>query len=277
MGTLLDLAIGLVFVYVFFSMIASGITEWISRLFKLRAKVLANAIRQLLGSAASNGQLAALLYSHPLIAGLADKSAPGPTYIPSSHFALALMDLAVQCTPGADATSKPQITGAVAFKAGEKQLVESIIQGLSSPADVQRRIEKWFEESMERVSGQYKRRTYWSLLLISLAVSIGLGVDTIRLSKDLYNNNSLRAAVTKKAQTAVEKSTDPAKADISIAELDLPIGWPKEANKIFFLGCIITAFGLTLGSPFWFDLLGRLVNLRQTGVPPDMKDKIVAH
>jgi hypothetical protein len=34
------------------------------------------------------------------------------------------------------------------------------------------------------------------------------------------------------------------------------------------LGLIITALAAMQGGPFWFDLLGKLINLRLTGPPP---------
>jgi len=34
------------------------------------------------------------------------------------------------------------------------------------------------------------------------------------------------------------------------------------------LGCAMTALAVSLGAPFWFDLFGRLVNLRATGAKP---------
>jgi hypothetical protein len=34
------------------------------------------------------------------------------------------------------------------------------------------------------------------------------------------------------------------------------------------LGCLMTALAVSLGAPFWFDSLGRLVNLRATGARP---------
>jgi hypothetical protein len=40
-----------------------------------------------------------------------------------------------------------------------------------------------------------------------------------------------------------------------------------------FLGCLMTALAISLGAPFWFDLLGRLVNLRATGAKPAKADK----
>ena len=34
------------------------------------------------------------------------------------------------------------------------------------------------------------------------------------------------------------------------------------------MGWLMTAFAVTLGAPFWFDLLGKIVALRAAGNPP---------
>jgi hypothetical protein len=34
------------------------------------------------------------------------------------------------------------------------------------------------------------------------------------------------------------------------------------------VGLLLTAAALTLGAPFWFDLLNKFVNVRATGQPP---------
>ena len=34
------------------------------------------------------------------------------------------------------------------------------------------------------------------------------------------------------------------------------------------LGWLMTALAVSIGAPFWFDLFGRLVNLRATGAKP---------
>jgi len=65
-----------------------------------------------------------------------------------------------------------------------------------------------------------------------------------------------------------------------VKSLHLPIGWkdyklennPYNSPLLSFLqmllGWVITAFALTAGAPFWFRALGKLVNLRNTGVLP---------
>jgi hypothetical protein len=39
------------------------------------------------------------------------------------------------------------------------------------------------------------------------------------------------------------------------------------------LGWLITAFAVSLGAPFWFDLLNKFVNVRASGKPPEEKPK----
>lgn len=59
-----------------------------------------------------------------------------------------------------------------------------------------------------------------------------------------------------------------------------PVGWQSETIPALsddhsasfwfwkFLGCLLAAFALALGAPFWFDLLSKLVNLRKAGRKP---------
>jgi hypothetical protein len=44
--------------------------------------------------------------------------------------------------------------------------------------------------------------------------------------------------------------------------------------RIEFWGIIITALALTLGAPFWFDLLRKLISIRGTGVNPDEENRV---
>jgi hypothetical protein len=66
----------------------------------------------------------------------------------------------------------------------------------------------------------------------------------------------------------------------------LPVGWSRNANdpgyfrppelsldfagwvlyKLF--GLFISIFAVSLGAPFWFDMLSKFVNLRSAGTPP---------
>jgi hypothetical protein len=60
-----------------------------------------------------------------------------------------------------------------------------------------------------------------------------------------------------------------------VNQFGLPLGWSHATSphNLFWdgfgkvLGLLVTAFALTLGAPFWFDLLGKVSNLRGSGPP----------
>jgi len=86
MLVLLDVVIGVAFVYLLLALICTTANEWIAGARGLRAKTLQRGIGQLLGPLADE------FYRHPLIATL---SQPGerPSYIPAHIFSSAVLDL----------------------------------------------------------------------------------------------------------------------------------------------------------------------------------------
>src|ERR1700748_2112946 len=95
---MLDIAIGMIFVYLLLSLICSSINELIERQLKNRAADLEAGLRELLGDDTGTG-LVAELYQHGMINGLfkgdykpTDQSNL-PSYIPARNFALAIMSI----------------------------------------------------------------------------------------------------------------------------------------------------------------------------------------
>src|SRR4051794_24318745 len=120
---LLDVAIGVIFVFFLTSIICSAIREGIEALLKTRATHLEQGIRELLHDPAASG-LARQLFQHPLVAGLyaGGYAAPRfswwwptamtsgrtlPSSTPSPNFALALMDMAARGPAIAAVSSHP--------------------------------------------------------------------------------------------------------------------------------------------------------------------------
>src|SRR5437762_14039335 len=109
---ILEIAIGMIFVYLLLSLICSAASELIEGLFKNRATDLERGIRQLLNDPNGTG-LVRKLYDHPLVSGLFKGTYdPGkikdgayqrgstlPSYIPARNFALALMDVVLPAKP----------------------------------------------------------------------------------------------------------------------------------------------------------------------------------
>jgi hypothetical protein len=269
---IVDVVIGTAYAYLFFSLLVSGLNELWARFTNKRAKALESAIPVLLGSTpnpgaqantkvsaqASAGPLAAAFSTHPLIRGLATDYR-FPSYIPSAHLALALIDVGIDL---ANARPKEKVGSTEkALNEDEKRLLTALISQESNVRIIQARIEKWFTDSTPRISGMYKRATSWSLALIALAISFLFGFDSIRLVNELYSDPVARQVAVGAAKNATAQSAPMPQ---------IPIGWGEchWDDKFFYLGCLISAVAITFGAPFWFDVLNLFVNMRQTGKPP---------
>lgn len=153
-------------------------------------------------------------------------------------------------------------------------------------------IENWFDRHMEAGSAWYRKQTRWFLFVAGLALAASFNIDTIHAATTLYRDHDARAAVVGIAEKVGEASC-PAKktsgdtnataavpATSSGLDLEcvrgtvggavaLPIGWDNfdghaGAWTLRILGWLIVAGAVTLGSPFWFDLLRRALNVRRT-------------
>jgi hypothetical protein len=276
-STILDAAIGIVFIYLLVSLVISAATELIAALLKSRAKNLSKGIQELLQDRSQTGWVARL-YKHPLIDGL---SAPNskPSYIPSRKFALALLDLIAPANTDGVRTLADLKTGMANLPEPLQRTLTTLLE--ESQHDVERlktQIEIWFNNGMERVSGWYKRKTQWIQFFLGLGLVIAINIDSVHIARTLFAVNSpLRASLVESAKSLVAQPGGTARPikDVveTISTLSLPIGWsefPKPDQwPTIFLGWLITAFAVSLGAPFWFDLLNKFINVRASGKAPE--------
>ena len=100
-STMLEVAIGLLFVYLLLSLLCSAVGEYIEARFNNRAKYLKEGITLLLNDTAGGGvDLAAQLYAHGLVRPFYRDGTKLPSYIPSRTFALALWNMASTAAAG---------------------------------------------------------------------------------------------------------------------------------------------------------------------------------
>lgn len=311
----LEVAIGIIFVFILISIICSTIREGIEAWMKTRGAYLEHAIRELLQDKNGEG-LAKSLYEHPLIYSLfSGKYTPGsssrrpailangrelPSYIPSRNFALALMDIAARGPETDDISSHPEspMISLDTVRMNVMNLNNPFVQRAllvaidSAQGDLekaQRNIEAWYDSAMDRVSGWYKRSTYWVLFWIGLVVAIGLNVNTITIGDYLYRNDIARSALVARAESAAKDTSvlhlQYNEARSALDSLNLPIGWtagwgaPRRQYDVgykngawnnFFapiFGLLITALAAAMGAPFWFDLLNKVMVIRSTVKP----------
>ena len=280
-SAILDTAVGLIFVFLAVSLVVSAANELLAALFRWRAKNLFLGIRELLHDPAMTG-LVNRFYEHPLIGSLATKGKK-PSYIPSRTFALTLLDIVSPLTPGSDRTVED-------LKAGIEKLPGSLrvtFRVLLDEAghDIEQfktQLEIWFNSTMERVSGWYKRKTQAVQLALALFIVVLGNVDSVRITRSLAGVNSpLRDSVKEAAHSFVEKNLQQQNpqqqltaATEAIGNLALPIGWvDRTFGPTTILGWLLTALAASLGAPFWFDLLNRFVNVRSSGKAPEEEPK----
>jgi hypothetical protein len=166
-------------------------------------------------------------------------------------------------------------------------------------------VEQWFDDKMDRVSGWYKRRTKWWVLLWGTMIVLAFNADSISIVRTLYSNSTIRASLVNAAQSVAASptssgscvapshpgATTTARAGSlecladevsSIEQLGLPMGWNRKGPGwphgwqdvgLKIAGLFVTALALTLGAAFWFDLLNKVVNLRAAGKPPPKQDQ----
>jgi hypothetical protein len=315
---ILDVALGVIFVFLIASLLATAVREAIESKMKSRAVYLEKGIRELLGDK-DGGRMVKAFYEHPLIYSLykggyeeKDSRRVGgalPTYIPSKNFADAIIDLAIrgpipseyaaaQLAPDMSVTALRQNVSRL-----ENPFLIRAVLIASDHADndlskVGENLQTWFDSSMERVSGWYKRTTHFWLLGIGLVLAIGLNVNTFRIADGLWRDKTLRETLVTRAAAVAQdtayqhtlrdsssRSTDLRKTLGDLQALTLPIGWSDTAKReaaanwragggsfalyalLALLGYLLTALAVTLGAPFWFDLLNKFMVIRSTVKP----------
>src|SRR5260221_2422786 len=151
---ILDVVVTLAFLYLLLALACTTLNEVIAGALDRRAKTLRKGIEQLLGA-----HLADAVYAHPSIVSLSQpnrKARIRPSYIPAHRFAAVLTDHLT----GSKAVTD---TNALAAKIHElppdasRQLKLLFELSKGEPDDFRRRVAEWFEETMDRVSGWYKR------------------------------------------------------------------------------------------------------------------------
>lgn len=370
----LDVIIGLVFIYLLYSLLATIVQEMIAVKLAFRAKVLEKAIIRMLEDGKSTTKVSGLadrlksfwhlfsnynplegksvapwFYAHPLIKYLGeDNFYSKPAYITAGNFSKVMIDLlhgidgesqlnalkikdsiqngfikapeinldddkknpaikAILLQPGSNSQNT------VPINRDTQTFLKSIWQESGGDLDKFRaKLEAWFDQTMERTTGWYKRYIKLILFVLGLLIAGIFNVDSIAIAKKLARDPKLREQLVQNASNYVKQHqdlgeqlqkmqaggadttqfyadnkamydslaaqskrlTDSANSlingDINNVNQLLGLGWDSHSKTAigFFTnlpGWILTALAISLGAPFWFDLLNKLVQLRGSG------------
>lgn len=296
-NSVLEVAIGLAFVFFLLSIIVSAVTEGISWLLGKRAKQLREGLTGMLGES-----FATKLLDHPLTKNDLGATAKGkdPSYLSPRNFSLALVALLKEKGGKAENAFEGVKKGVAALEAESGEDAGALAQQLGALLDeahlldgaekrfaaFRKSAEAWFDDTMDRVSGWYKRWSQAINILVALVVSIGLNASAVRIAERLNGDQTVRSAVVAGAQGAAAEGSSPKAsgqaAQEAVAELTglkIPLLWGEENDPfahfelsrflLAVLGWLITAIAISLGAPFWFDALSKLARLKTTGARPE--------
>lgn len=372
-SSILDIVIGLVFIYLLYSLMTTLIQEIIASNFGFRAKILERAVFRMLedenkfkskfrsvlylfkksGNGGSRNSASHEFYEHPLIKFLGEENSRGkPSYINKETFSKVIIDLlrGDKVKPGDNINGLIQkALDAKTTNWGSAKISKETVSYLNSiwadaNGDVTKfkvYLEEWFEETMDRATGWYKKHTQFILFFVGFAIAIAFNVDTLKIVNKLEKDPKLReqivaqadafvkdhpnldiefmqqeidfkrsVAESMKADSAMDKKNagtyieDSLKLvqyqllkarrdtlmnraesliqkDIKNVHHSLGLEWESYECNSSMLGCILlsivgwtlTALALSLGAPFWFDLLNRLMKLRGSVATPTKDDR----
>jgi len=372
----LDVVIGLVFIYLLYSLLVTIIQEIIATWFGFRAKILQRSIFRMLedenkfssraksilylfkksGNGGESNSTSYEFYNHPLIKFLGEgKRNSKPAYINRETFSKVIIDLlrGDDVKPGDDIKSliqkaideKKTLWGKVPISDQTLSYLKSLwADAEGDTVRFRRYLENWFDETMDRASGWYKKNVQIILFMIGFILSVAFNVDTIKivdklekdpvlreqliqhadayskanpdLDKQIFNQkvefDSIRSLIERKnlpqagmdslQKRKAEDSINLAKSlafkaqsdtlfkraelliknDINDVHHSLGLEWDTyecKSSSLFICilkslaGWIITALALSLGAPFWFDLLNKLMKLRGSVATPTSDDR----
>lgn len=235
-SSVLDVAIGLIFVYLILGLMCTTVNEWVAQFFKMRSQVLKTGIQALLKSVPAKvgapvRDLAAEFYGHPLVRSLS-KRGGDPSYLPARTFSMALIDIlgkvapervalgsaALQLGPAAASQSPPVDDSLVNVQASIEALPDGDVRNslllLLNNADnrlatFQQHLETWFEDAMDRVSGWYKKRSQIITVVVAAVITIFANADSVGIARKLFVNPTLRDAIVQGAGARKARAADP--------------------------------------------------------------------
>lgn len=280
---ILEVAIGLIFVYYVMGSIVSTISQIIMESLETRGVALEKYLKMIvgeknLGDLTNMPQIKALRpiryanWWNVFGAGTVEKRVEK---IPASTLVDAFFDLT-------GLSGKYQTTGneliatinQLPNSEGKRALLTWTQKGVTNIYDLQSRMTDYFNGLMCQAAATFKANARSIVIIMSIVITLLFGTDSIQLAKDLWADSALRAVVAAQANAAAQQgqSTDLTALLNQLGAMSIKIGWwqnqdiPVQTSTIGwiefvflkFAGLAITAAAVSQGASFWYDVLKKL-------------------
>lgn len=339
-SAILDVAIGLSFVYMLLSLLVTALQETAASLTNQRGRHLRKHLEEILDEVSSRHQedthLIEEIYNHPLLRKSRQRKVPlshrklkangeqasslaqwyhglrrradAPSYLSGRDFSRALLDVLHDDDDGL--LDKQRMTELCSHDPTLERLLRPLLRESGDELHhVQEKLEEWYDDQMQRVSATYSRHSRLIAVPFGILIAFGLNVDSLAILDVLWSNQTLRGAVATQASTNASQAGTQTTQELQtqLSRLCIPIGWgerydlcsrhpskthteataasddssnqaeaanpSRRGHFSHILGLIITTLAISLGAPFWFDLVNRLVKLRTEQNPDQNKAK----
>jgi hypothetical protein len=182
-----------------------------------------------------------------------------------------------------DAVLKNIRTAALQLESLNPELPASVRQSLAvlqeAKTDLVAKVNGWFDQTMDRVAQRFTAQTRTIVFVAAVLVAGTLQVDTILLVNRLSADDKLRDAFVARAKTMQPSAGTGSAAAAEDEKIDreylafladhglitVPRNveeWKRHWNDVSPFGVVTTALLLSLGAPFWYNALRRLLQLR---------------
>lgn len=166
----------------------------------------------------------------------------------------------------------------------EEPLTNATIQIAELGGDIRelgQEVEAWFNRGMDRAAGVYNRNAKAVGLIIGVAIAIALNADSLHIIDRLSRDPAVRQVVSQVAEQSAASTPEELEDQVEslLDGLPIPLGYGPavttrqlESEAGWFIpfiprrvvGWLITGIAISMGSKFWFGLLKRVVERKNS-------------
>jgi hypothetical protein len=262
----LDVFVSLVTVYIVLALTVSALTEIITRLVGLRSIGLKSGIRSILQdpNVKELTDDTKKFWNSGIIKSATDGD-PSPNSLDALTFATATL-----ATAGVDASRDAGQVKSMIARAPINAHLKDVLTGLadrslSRGTTLHDELAQHFDATMEKIGRWYRHWAQLIALVLAIVFTVYVNANTLDLLHQLTSHPETRLELARIQSTLSAGDTDHANAskNLEAAEkiivndtLDDAAHRPNWLHAL--VGLLITILAVSLGAPFWFDVLGRI-------------------
>ncbi|MCC7117464.1 MAG: hypothetical protein IT310_02975 [Anaerolineales bacterium] len=285
----LDVAVGLIFIYYVLGSMVSLVTGWINEMLETRGVALEKYLIKIAGEHRDNKYLNDLIalpqlqalqpirYKNLWSVFTAETKPKKIEKIPVGVLVDAYFDIAgLTANPSLPLIQLAELIDKLPDSEAKRAFMSWINQGVTNVNDLRARTTAYFTGLMEQAAAKFRANARSFVIMLSLAITVLFGTDSIQLARALWSSAELRAIAVAKADMVIkEEGVNVNLPDLikELSDLSIKIGWWQTDHPaagalpmewvgyvlLKILGLGLTVVAVSQGASFWYDLLKKIV------------------